>query len=64
MKVFDRWGNLVFDRENIAFGQEGAGWDGRFNGQKMPPGTYVYLIDVQFINGTTIQYKGDITLIR
>jgi gliding motility-associated-like protein len=64
MKVFDRWGNLIFVRDNIAFGQESGGWNGRYQDKKMPSGTYVYLIEVQFINGTVLKYKGDITLIR
>ncbi len=64
MKVFDRWGNLIFDRSNIEFGNESAGWNGRYMNQKVQSGTYVYLIEVQFINGTVLQYKGDITLIR
>ncbi len=64
MKVFDRWGNLVFDVSNIPFGQESSGWNGRYLNEKLPSGTYVYLLEVQFINGTSLRYKGDITLIR
>lgn len=64
MKVFDRWGNLIFDANNIGIGDESQGWNGRYNNKELQSGTYVYLIEVQFINGSVLTYKGDITLIR
>lgn len=60
MKIFDRWGQLVFETEKT----NGRGWDGKFNGQDMPFGVYVYLIKVSFANGVNETYQGNVTLIR
>jgi len=52
--VFNRWGMKVFDSNG-----QNSGWDGRTTaGEKVPEGTYFYIIDV---NGIT--KKGSLTLI-
>jgi len=60
MKIFDRWGQLVFESNQT----DGRGWDGNNKGQAMPYGVYVYMIKVSFANGVTETYNGNITLIR
>ncbi len=42
VKVYDRFGEKVFDNygKNIA-------WDGRFKGEALPSGVYVYMIDLK-----------------
>jgi gliding motility-associated-like protein len=60
MKIFDRWGQLLFQSDKI----NGEGWDGNFKGQEMPFGVYVYLIKVSFANGITESYEGNVTLVR
>ncbi|MCB9270387.1 MAG: gliding motility-associated C-terminal domain-containing protein [Lewinellaceae bacterium] len=65
MRVFDRWGNVLFDRENLTPSFGGTeGWDGRVNNRVMNPGVYVYVVDVTFRDGARIMYRGDVTLIR
>lgn len=60
MKIFDRWGQLLFESDKI----EGRGWDGNYKGQQMPFGVYVYMIKVSFANGTNESYQGNVTLVR
>lgn len=60
MKVFNRWGQIVFETNNT----NGRGWDGRFNGKDQPQGVYLYLIDVEIAPDHKEQYKGNVTLIR
>lgn len=63
MAVFDRWGNALFDLEDIpADGQ--SGWTGLYRSRLMDPGVYVYYVDVEFIDGSRRLYKGDLHLIR
>jgi gliding motility-associated-like protein len=62
--VFDRWGNLVCNKENIPQRWTKFGWDGTFRGQKMQTGVYVYMIEVEFIDGELIRYSGDLSLFR
>jgi len=59
--IFDRWGNKVFETNNV-----NDGWDGKYNGVPMNTGTYVYYISA-LTNETPAQIiskKGNITLIR
>ncbi len=65
-QVFDRWGGMVFNKQNIAPACEGGSilWDGRVNGRLASPGVYVYLIEVEFMDGITLLYRGDIAVLR
>jgi gliding motility-associated-like protein len=56
-KVYNRWGNLVYDTPS----QEG--WDGLINGEKAPADTYIYVLNIRLQDGTTQQFKGELLLI-
>ena len=60
MRVYNRWGNELFETSRT----DGRGWDGRFNGQPQPQGVYVYMIEAAFTNGTAEKYQGNVTLLR
>jgi gliding motility-associated-like protein len=62
--VFDRWGGLVYKKQNIPQRWKNFGWDGTFRGQKMQTGVYLYMIEVEFIDGFVIRYSGDLSLFR
>lgn len=59
MKVFNRWGQLVFSTDDRS-----DGWDGRFNGMDCEVGTYYYFLKTKCLKGQTVQQKGEVTLIR
>ena len=66
-RVFDRWGSLLFDRENIGIPDCAGGsvlWDGSINNNDLPSGVYVYVIEVEFVDNVTLVYRGDIAIIR
>ena len=66
MRIFDRWGELVFSRGNFLPNDnlQATGWDGKYKGTPAAPGVYVYLIEVLFEDGQTLLYRGDLTLVR
>ena len=64
LKVFNRWGELVFSRENFNANDAGVGWDGSFKGQLLAPDVYIYTCDVVCMNNEVLTYKGDVTLLR
>jgi gliding motility-associated-like protein len=67
MRVFDRWGELVFERLNLdptPYPDPSNGWDGTFRGRTMAAGVYVYLAEVEFQDGEVILYRGDIAIVR
>lgn len=58
-RVFNRWGQLVFQTR-----EPGKGWDGTFNGTKQPTGTFVWMAEAVDYQGRIINRKGIVTLIR
>lgn len=61
-KIFDRWGNLVFSRNNFQSNNPSLGWDGVFRGRKAATGVFFYLAEIEFIDGAVRIYKGDVLL--
>ncbi|WP_420461441.1 gliding motility-associated C-terminal domain-containing protein [Neolewinella sp.] len=67
VNIFNRWGGLLFERENIPSScLDGTLlWDGRTpEGREVDPGVYVYTVEVLFIDGVTLLYRGDIAVVR
>lgn len=63
-RVFDRWGELLFEQERFQPNDPAFGWDGTFRGQQMNAGIFVYLAEVVYVNGRTEVFKGDVMLLR
>jgi len=61
IEIYDRWGGQIYASNEIG---EINGWDGRSNGDILMPGVYVYIINVAFDDGTSVQESGDITILR
>ena len=66
-QVYNRWGALVADVPETRV--EGIGeliqvWDGFLKGEVANQGTYVYIIEVEFIDGEVLLYRGDVALLR
>ncbi len=63
-RVFDRWGELIFENSNFPPNVPSEGWDGTYNGREANQGVYVYQYEVRFENGELRQVATDATLIR
>lgn len=64
LRVFDRWGNLLFEGSDLPLNQESNGWNGLFNGKPLGVGVYAYMAEVRFIDGEVLLYEGDISIIK
>lgn len=64
LRIFNRWGELVFEKRNFPANDASSGWDGTFKGKAAAIDTYIYMIDIICENANVITYKGNITLIR
>lgn len=64
MRVFDRWGNLVFEGADFPPNDSNFGWDGTFRSKKSPEGVYTWVVLMEYLDGEVISYKGDISLVR
>lgn len=63
-RIFNRWGELVFEKTNFQANDPSAGWDGTFKGAKQPSDAFVYSLEIMCDNSTSIPAKGSITLLR
>ena len=59
LKIFDRWGELVFESTDQAIG-----WDGTFRDKPVDPDVYVYHLQVICFDGQENLIKGNITVLR
>ena len=64
LTVFNRWGQMVFQRRDFPANAATMGWDGNFNGKPAAADAYVYVAEVICNNGQVVILKGNVTLIR
>ncbi|KAA5534626.1 hypothetical protein F0919_08385 [Taibaiella lutea] len=58
-RIYNRWGNKVFETSNID-----EGWDGNYNDKPQPMGVYVYTIEAVSSTGKPFKKNGNVTLLR
>ncbi len=59
MVIFNKWGQQLFVSNN-----QDDGWTGRYNGEIVPAGTYVYVIKFRNARGELVEKQGTVTVIR
>lgn len=59
MKVFNQWGELVYEGSDYT-----TGWDGKHKGKLQPMGVYFYVFKVKLVNGTESNRKGSVNLLH
>ena len=64
--IFNRWGEKVYELRDFHPNSypDSDGWNGTFLGKRLDPAVFVYFAEVTFIDGETVVFEGDITLIR
>ncbi len=64
LKIFDRWGNLIYSDNNLIPGDLTNGWDGRFHGKPVASGIYGWIAKIRFIDNEVEAFSGDIAIVR
>ncbi|MFT4665072.1 MAG: gliding motility-associated-like protein [Patescibacteria group bacterium] len=62
--IYNRWGESIFEQTIFDPNKKEHGWNGSFRGNMMNPGVFVYMVEIEFIDGYIGFYKGDVTLFR
>jgi gliding motility-associated-like protein len=58
--IYDRWGEVIWESHDI-----NVGWDGMYNGQPVPTGTYVWTIRTKdSLNDAKYNYEGHVSILR
>ncbi|MEL6357555.1 MAG: gliding motility-associated C-terminal domain-containing protein, partial [Bacteroidota bacterium] len=63
-KIFNRWGDLIFEQNRCSPNDLACRWDGYFNDKPMPPGGYVYTVEILFAGREVEQYSGVVWLVK
>jgi len=61
LKIFNRWGNLVFQTTSV---DPALGWDGKYKGRDQPADTYTWIVEAEGENGKVFRKSGSLILIR
>ena len=64
LKIFNRWGDLMFQASNIPLNKDDVGWDGTWRSQRLQPDVFAFFAIIKFIDGEEVIYKGDVTIVR
>src|SRR6185436_10144104 len=63
LRIFNRWGEVVFEKKDFPVNDPSSGWNGTMKGSKPAPGVYIFQAEVFCENGETITLNGNIALI-
>ena len=62
-KVFDRWGEVIYLRENFDI-NDPKGWDGTYRETALNPGVYIWFLEAVYPDGYSEIRRGQTTLLR
>lgn len=62
--IFNRWGESVYEGYSFLPGDPAYGWDGRHRGELLNAGVYIYMAEIEFVDGEVVIYKGDVVLMK
>ncbi len=64
LRVFNRWGEAVFQKSSFNANDPSSGWDGTYKGAPLGSDTFIYLMDLICDNNSILTLKGNVTLVR
>ncbi|MBK6931574.1 MAG: gliding motility-associated C-terminal domain-containing protein [Saprospirales bacterium] len=63
LQIFNRGGNLVYERRDFLPNDPLKGWNGRWHGHSAAAGVYAWVALVEFLDGKQRRFSGNVTLI-
>ncbi len=63
LRIYDRWGELVFEKQDFPLNEPNFGWDGTFKGKKVT-GVFTWYALVRFVDQEELPYDGSVTVLR
>lgn len=63
LRIFNRWGEIVFEKQDFPVNNAAAGWNGFYKGRKPQADVYIFQAEIFCENGEIITLNGNISLI-
>lgn len=63
-RIYDRWGNVVFQGDDFNVRDDAYWWDGTSRGKTVPNGVYTYYMTLDCEEQGAVPYSGTVTILR
>ena len=63
-QVYDRWGSTLFSEADFLPNDPSISWDGKYKGQEVAQGVYIYFAEVEYADGFVEVVSGEIVVLR
>lgn len=64
LRVYNRGGSLVFERNDFQPNDPIKGWNGRWQGKYVQPGVYPWQAVIEYLDGRQEMLRGDVTVVN
>lgn len=64
LRIFNRWGEVVFEQKDFPVNDPSVGWNGKYKGNRPQADVYIYQVEVFCENSEIIRFEGNIALIQ
>jgi gliding motility-associated-like protein len=64
LRIFSRTGNMVYEARDVLPNDVNTAWDGTFRGEELDPAVFVYVAEIEFVDGLVEVFKGDVILVK
>jgi hypothetical protein len=64
LRVYSRGGAKIFEQQNFLPNDPLRGWNGRWDGRKVQSGVYLWMADLEMLDGTIEHFNGTITVVE
>ena len=62
--IFNRWGQIIFQKYNFSSNNAAYGWDGKYKNKLQNTDVYMYVMELQCGKNKAFARKGNISLVR
>jgi gliding motility-associated-like protein len=63
-RIYNRWGQLIFERSNFNIEDPTFGWDGKAKGVLVDPDVFIYVAELVCDTNEPFTLKGNVMLLR
>ena len=64
LRIFDRWGNMMFEASDLEPNRLELGWNGTFRGKSLDPDRFTFSTELEYTNGQRIKHDGLLMIVK